>query len=118
MADRAIAKQHAEHETTTGLSNTKLAMWVFLASECMLFGALITTYVLYRGASIRGPYPSEIFDIGYTSVSSNTSCRRSLSSRALSRSYPKGFSTTSRRHPLPLPRPAAPSPRATAAPCR
>ena len=70
MADRAIARQHAEHETTTGLSNTKLAMWVFLASECMLFGALITTYVLYRGASIRGPYPSQIFDIGYTSVSS------------------------------------------------
>ena len=56
--------------TQTGVSNEKLGMWVFLGSECLLFGALITTYVLYRGASTTGPYPSEIFDIRYTSVSS------------------------------------------------
>ena len=70
----AIEKPHAggggEHETTTGLPNTKLAMWVFLASECLLFGALISTYVLYRGASTVGPYPADVFDIPYTSVSS------------------------------------------------
>ena len=61
----------SEHEaTSTGLPNTKLAMWVFLASDCLLFGALITTYVLYRHASVTGPYPNEIFDIAYTSVSS------------------------------------------------
>ena len=65
----AVAVKHAEHGTTTGLPNTKLAMWLFLSSECMLFGALISTYVLYRGASTQGPYPSDIFDIGYTSVS-------------------------------------------------
>jgi cytochrome c oxidase subunit 3/cytochrome o ubiquinol oxidase subunit 3 len=59
-----------EHETSTGLPNVKLGMWVFLASECMLFGALIASYVLYRGASITGPYPSDVFDIPYTSVSS------------------------------------------------
>jgi hypothetical protein len=29
------------HHTTTGLSNTKLAMWLFLGSECLLFGGLI-----------------------------------------------------------------------------
>ena len=45
-------------------------MWVFLSSECLLFGALITTYVLYRGASQTGPYPADVFDIPYTSVSS------------------------------------------------
>jgi heme/copper-type cytochrome/quinol oxidase subunit 3 len=61
----------SEHEaTSTGLPNTKLAMWLFLASDCLLFGALITTYVLYRGASVVGPYPSDVFDIPYTSVSS------------------------------------------------
>src|SRR6266516_1085962 len=68
MADVAIATP--AHETTTGLPHTKLAMWLFLSSECLLFGALITTYVLYRGASVTGPYPSDIFDIPYTSVSS------------------------------------------------
>ena len=36
------------HHTTTGLSNTKLAMWLFLGSECLLFGGLISTYMLYR----------------------------------------------------------------------
>jgi heme/copper-type cytochrome/quinol oxidase subunit 3 len=61
---------HDEHATTTGLPSTKLGMWLFLASECMLFGGLISTYVLYRGASQTGPYPSDVFDIPYTSVSS------------------------------------------------
>jgi heme/copper-type cytochrome/quinol oxidase subunit 3 len=61
----------SEHEaTSTGLPNTKLAMWVFLASDCLLFGALITTYVLYRHSSVTGPYPNQVFDIAYTSVSS------------------------------------------------
>jgi cytochrome c oxidase subunit 3/cytochrome o ubiquinol oxidase subunit 3 len=73
MADVAVAHggsvgDHAE--TTTGLPHTKLAMWLFLASECLLFGALITTYVLYRGRSLEGPFPHDVFDIPYTSVSS------------------------------------------------
>jgi heme/copper-type cytochrome/quinol oxidase subunit 3 len=72
VADVAVHGEpaRAEHETTTGLPNTKLAMWLFLASECMLFGALISTYVLYRGASLVPPYPHDVFDIPYTSVSS------------------------------------------------
>ena len=69
MADIAFARP-SDHGTTTGLSHTKLAMWLFLSSECLLFGALISTYVLYRGASLTGPYPSDVFDIPYTSVSS------------------------------------------------
>jgi cytochrome c oxidase subunit 3/cytochrome o ubiquinol oxidase subunit 3 len=61
----------SEHlATSTGLPSVKLAMWLFLASDCLLFGALISTYVLYRGASARGPYPADVFDIPYTSVSS------------------------------------------------
>jgi cytochrome c oxidase subunit 3/cytochrome o ubiquinol oxidase subunit 3 len=69
MADATTVTVHEEH-TSTGLSSTKLAMWLFLASECLLFGGLITAYVLYRGASLKGPYPQDLFDIGYTSVSS------------------------------------------------
>jgi len=59
-----------EHETSTGLPNTKLAMWLFLASDCLFFGALISSYLLYRGASTQGPFPKDVFDIPYTSVSS------------------------------------------------
>ena len=70
MADTTAHAAPAEH-TSTGLPSTKLAMWLFLASECMLFGALITTYVLYRGRPGQPPpHPHEIFDIPYTSVSS------------------------------------------------
>ncbi len=40
----------------TGLNNGKLGIWLFLASEVMLFGALFSTYVLLRvGAPETGP---------------------------------------------------------------
>ena len=55
---QARTAAHASTQTTTGLPNTKLAMWMFLASECLFFGAFIRTYVLYRGASTTGPYPA------------------------------------------------------------
>jgi len=59
-----------EHPTNTGISHNKLAMWVFLGSECLLFGALISTYLLYRNEFHTGPAPGDIFDIPFTSVSS------------------------------------------------
>jgi heme/copper-type cytochrome/quinol oxidase subunit 3 len=62
------------HATSTGISNPKLAMWLFLGSDCLLFGALISTYLLLRHRSITGPEelrdPANIFDIPFTSVSS------------------------------------------------
>jgi len=83
-----------EHYTSTGLSSTKLAMWLFLASECLLFGGLITAYILYRGASLKGPYPQAVFDIGYTSVSSFVLLASSLTmvlahNAALDKDYPR-----------------------------
>ena len=61
---------HGAHVTSTGLSNNKLAMWLFLGSECLLFGGLISTYMLYRGRVANGPHPNQIYDIPFTSVSS------------------------------------------------
>jgi heme/copper-type cytochrome/quinol oxidase subunit 3 len=60
----------AGHDTTTGLSNNKLGMWLFLGSECLLFGGLISTYMLYRGRTQEGPKPDQIYDIPFTSISS------------------------------------------------
>jgi heme/copper-type cytochrome/quinol oxidase subunit 3 len=60
---------HGAHVTSTGLSNNKLAMWLFLGTECLLFGGLISTYMLYRGRHGSGPGPNQIFDILLTSVS-------------------------------------------------
>jgi heme/copper-type cytochrome/quinol oxidase subunit 3 len=56
--------------TATGLDNRKLGMWAFLGSECLFFGSLIATYLLYRGRSLQGPFPGDVYDIPYTSVSS------------------------------------------------
>src|SRR3712207_6501567 len=65
------AAPHDVHHTSTGLSNEKLAMWTFLGSECLLFGALISTFLLYRNRGVRnGPEVSELYDIPFTSVSS------------------------------------------------
>lgn len=72
MAQASLpAAGHAgEHEqTSTGLSNRKLLMWSFLGSECMFFGTLISTYLIYRNHSLVGPLPQNVFDIPYTSVS-------------------------------------------------
>jgi heme/copper-type cytochrome/quinol oxidase subunit 3 len=59
------------HQTSTGLDNTKIAMWAFLSSEALLFGALISTYLLYRNrVPVGGVKPAEVYDIPFTSVSS------------------------------------------------
>jgi heme/copper-type cytochrome/quinol oxidase subunit 3 len=65
------------HATSTGISNEKLAMWVYLASDCLLFGGMISTYLVYknRPAEIPGlagsdKIPSEAFDIPFTSMTS------------------------------------------------
>ena len=74
MSDIAVPvhePQPGEHGwTQTGVSNEKLGMWVFLGSECLLFGGLISTYMLYKGTALRGPKPHDLYDIPFTSVSS------------------------------------------------
>ena len=61
---------HDPHATNTGISNNKLAMWLFLSTECLLFGALISTYLLYKTRGNGEVLPTDIFDIPFTSVSS------------------------------------------------
>jgi cytochrome c oxidase subunit 3/cytochrome o ubiquinol oxidase subunit 3 len=61
---------HGAHYSSTGLSNNKLAMWLFLGSECLLFGGLISTYMLYRGRHSENAGPDQFWDIPFTSASS------------------------------------------------
>ena len=70
VADAAAhAAPHEEHPTSTGLNSRKLVFWAFLGSECMFFGSLIATYLVYRGRDQVGPHPHEIFSIPFTSFS-------------------------------------------------
>jgi len=66
---------HDHLPTSTGLSHEKLTMWAFLGSECLLFGSLISVYLLLRNKPDElsidvGPKASDLFDIPFTSVSS------------------------------------------------
>ncbi len=66
----ATIDHHHDPSTSTGIPNKKLLMWAFLASDCMFFGSLISTHLIYRlhppAGSIR---PLDVFDIQLTSFS-------------------------------------------------
>lgn len=72
----------SHHYTSMGLDNRKVLWWMFIASECMFFGSLIMTYLVYKGRSVMGPFPhtpwtdpstgetmKAILDIPLTSIS-------------------------------------------------
>ena len=65
MAHAAAAHSiaHSAHPpTTTGLDHRKVAIWAFIGSECMLFASLISTYLIYKGRSVVGPFPHDVCD--------------------------------------------------------
>lgn len=64
MSHAAVA-----HHTSTGLDSRKIAFWTFIGSECLLFGSLIATYLVYEGRSVSGPTTHEILNIPLTSIS-------------------------------------------------
>ncbi len=47
----------------TGLWNGKLGIWLFLASEVMLFGALFTAYLFVRIGAEDGTWPDHVQDV-------------------------------------------------------
>jgi len=47
----------------TGLYNAKLGIWLFLASEVMLFGALFSSYILLRVNALPGVWPHGLLNI-------------------------------------------------------
>jgi heme/copper-type cytochrome/quinol oxidase subunit 3 len=54
---------------TTGLDSRKVGMWAFIGSECLFFGILVATYLVYKGRSLTGPTPHEVLNIPLTSLS-------------------------------------------------
>ncbi|MCH2304525.1 MAG: cytochrome c oxidase subunit 3 [SAR202 cluster bacterium] len=87
---------HSTHEdTTTGLNHRKLLMWAFLGSDCMFFASLIATYLVYKGKSVTGPDPIDLFSIPVTSVSTFVLLMSSMSMvlayAALTKGSLKGF---------------------------
>ena len=52
-----------ETRADTGLNNVKLGIWLFLASEVMLFGGLFSSYVLLRVGAVEWPLGSSILSV-------------------------------------------------------
>ena len=69
--DEVVPQVPHAADTNTGVSNNKLGIWLFIASEALFFGAFIATYFLYRGRDaqfMKGPTPSDVLNIPFTSV--------------------------------------------------
>src|SRR5579863_1638364 len=52
-----------EPRQDTGLFNAKVGIWLFLASEVMLFGALFSSYILLRVGAEPGAWPHNLLNI-------------------------------------------------------
>ena len=70
---------HAQQMGNLDVDHRKLAMWLFLASECFFFGTLIATYLAYNGRNVVGPHPHEILNIPLTTISTFVLLMSSLS---------------------------------------
>jgi len=52
----------------TGLNNGKLGIWLFLASEVMLFGALFASYIMLRTGAASWPQGRELLNVPLATV--------------------------------------------------
>src|SRR5215208_4062512 len=52
----------------TGVTNQKLGMWLFLASEVMLFGSLFSSYALLRSGAMTWPDQSATVNVPLAAV--------------------------------------------------
>jgi cytochrome c oxidase subunit 3 len=68
-AAAASQAAHDHHHTATGLPSWKIGFWTFIASECLFFGTLISTYMVYKHSSVQGPFPDEVLNIPLTTIS-------------------------------------------------
>ena len=75
--------------TSLNLDHRKLAMWTFLGSEFLLFGALVASYLLYLDTTAGGP-GVEIYDIPFTSISSFVLLMSSLTMVLAHHAHTKG----------------------------
>ena len=57
-----------EARPDTGLTNGKIGIWLFLASEVMLFGALFASYIVLRVGSSDWPMGREILNVPLATI--------------------------------------------------
>lgn len=53
----------AHHHRDAGAENAKLALWVYMASDLIMFASLLATYLALYGRSPSGPSPAEVLSL-------------------------------------------------------
>ena len=61
--------EHADAHAGLVVENKKLLMWLFLGSDCMFFGTLISTHLIYRKLYPESFEPTALFSLELTSFS-------------------------------------------------
>ena len=68
MSDTATAS-HEDGHASLIIDNKKLLMWLFLGSDCMFFGTLISTHLIYRKLYPESFEPTALLSLELTSFS-------------------------------------------------
>jgi heme/copper-type cytochrome/quinol oxidase subunit 3 len=89
--NQVIASPHHDSLGSTGLPHRNLMMWAFIGSDCMFFGALLSTYLIYHGKSLQGPYPLDVFSLELTSLSTFVLLMSSLTMALTLASIQRGY---------------------------
>lgn len=63
MSDSAAIRYISHPHPVTGVTNSKLGVWCFLASEVMLFGGLFSAYIMLRTGVPDWPRGHEILNV-------------------------------------------------------
>ena len=64
-----VEASHEDSHDSLIIDNKKLIMWVFLGSDCMFFGTLISTHLIYRKLYPESFEPTSLFSLELTSFS-------------------------------------------------
>ena len=64
-----MSSGHNYPHESTGVETRKLGMWVFLSTEILFFGTLITTFMIFKGSDVPGIKLTDVYDIHFTSES-------------------------------------------------
>ncbi|MBU2890880.1 cytochrome o ubiquinol oxidase subunit III [Celeribacter halophilus] len=62
-ASVSIAQHEVHHE-----SPTPIGFWIYLMSDCIIFGALFATYAVLGGGFAGGPGPKDLFEPGFVAI--------------------------------------------------
>lgn len=61
-------RHHEKEEAAKVLDKVSFGFWVYLMSDCLLFGALFATFAVLRGNAFGGPTQQQIFNLRYVFI--------------------------------------------------